>query len=181
MGVKDLIKKMEELATNGKGDSSSGAPPSEKKTAPAPAPVEAKRADAATEATKHSISDAKPEAASSAPAAAVPPRENEEITATAPATPKPADKAPEASKQPASEGKAEPAWSAPAVADAPKQNGAQLPAGIGPVKEPEDPEKKAKKVRRQFFADANPLAAAMSRYIAGHSRRTSEDGEPYPC
>ena len=96
MGVKDLIRKMEQLAANTSGESSKEAAPSDKTAAPATQSAEGK-----------------PIQAASVPAG-----------------------------QPA----AEPASSGPATNGYAKENGAQLPADAAPGKEPEDPEKKAKKV-----------------------------------
>ena len=93
MGVKDLIKKMEELAADGKVESSNNAAPSHKAAAPV----------------------------------------------TRPAVASPAE-------QPAAEPKKEPVTPAAASNGSAKENGAQLPADSGSGKEPEDPEKKAKKV-----------------------------------
>ena len=99
MGVKDLIKKMEELAADAKSASSSTAP-SDKAAAPA----------------------------------------------TQPAAAEPAEAAPEQSSKPVAEPTPLPASSAPAANGLAKENGSQFPATAAPGKEPEDPEKKAKKV-----------------------------------
>ena len=108
MGVKDLIKKMEDLAA----EASSDAAPSHKAPAPAAEPAVAKRADA-------------------------PPMHN---------------------SQPVAEEMTGPACSASATDGPAKENGAQLPAAAAPGKEPEDPEKKAKKVE-EYFGNVIPLCA----------------------
>ena len=101
MGVKDLIKKMEELAADGEVESSNNAAPSHKAAAPV----------------------------------------------TRPAVASPAEDTPKHNIQPAAEQKREPITPAAASNGSAKKNGAQLPADSGPGKEPEDPEKKAKKVQ----------------------------------
>ena len=100
MGVKDIIRKMEELAADGKGESSTYAAPSHKAAAPATQPAAANAAEGT----------------------------------------------PQEKLQPAGEQKGKPVSRAAATNGPAKENGAQLPADAGPGKEPEDPEKKAKRV-----------------------------------
>ncbi len=96
MGVKDLIRKMEQLAADTSGESGKEAAPSDKTAAPATQSAEGKPVQAAS------------------------------VLAGQPAT--------------------DTASSGPAANGYAKENGAQLHADAAPGKEPEDPEKKAKKV-----------------------------------
>ena len=101
MGVKDIIKKMEDLASDKQAGSTSNAAPTGKA------------------------------AASVTQAAAV----------------QPADAAPMPDNQPNTQRTEQHASSAPTLNGPAKENGAQLPAAADSAKEPEDPEKKAKKVQ----------------------------------
>lgn len=97
MGVKDLIKKMEDLAA----EASSDAAPSHKTPSPATEPAVAKRADAPPNHSQPALDETTGQASSTS-------------AANGPA----------------------------------QENGAPLPAAAAPGKEPEDPEKKAKKVEK---------------------------------
>ena len=101
MGVKDIIKKMEELAAPTQAGSTSDAAPADK---------------AATSLTQ-------------------------------PAAVQPADAAPLQDNQPDTQQMEQHASSAPPLNGPAKENGAQLPPAAQSAKEPEDPEKKAKKVQ----------------------------------
>ena len=101
MGVKDIIKKMEELAADTHAGSTSSAAPTDKAAA----------------------------------------------SATQPAAVQPADAAPMQKIQSDTQQKEQHASSASPANGSAKWNGTQLPAAAPSAKEPEDPEKKAKKVQ----------------------------------
>ena len=136
MGVKDIIKRMEELAANGKEDSSSAAAPADSKSK-STSPRGSASTDAKVDQVPKGIATAaQQDPASSGPAldasakedaAKPPPPEKEPVVAVTPHT----------DPQQASEA------SQPASGQSTLANGVHASAVS---KEPEDPEKKAKKV-----------------------------------
>ena len=136
MGVKDIIKRMEELAANGKEDSNSAAAPADSKSRSM-----SPRGSASTDAKVDQVSKGTATAAQQDPASSRPALDasaKEEA-----AKPSPPEKEPAVAATPLTDPQQASEASQPASGQSTQANGAHASAVS---KEPEDPEKKAKKV-----------------------------------
>ena len=136
MGVKDIIKKMEELAANGKEDSSTAAAPSDNKSKLTSPRGSASTDETVNKASKGPATAVQQDLASSGPALSISAKEGA-------AEPSPPEKEPAVAVTPFTDPQQAPDASKTASEQSSQANGAHASAAS---KEPEDPEKKAKKV-----------------------------------
>ena len=136
MTVKDIIKRMEELAANGKEDSSSAAAPSANKSNITSPRGSASTDENVNQASKGIATAMQQDPESLGPASATSAKESA-------AKPSPPEREPAVAMTPLTDPQQAPDASQPASGQPTQANGAHASAAS---KEPEDPEKKAKKV-----------------------------------
>ena len=166
MGVKDIIKRMEELAANGKEDSSSAAAPADSKSKSM-----SPRGSASTDAKVDQVPKGTATAAQQAPASSGPALDaSAKEDAAKPSSP---EKEPAVAVTPHTDPQQASEASQPASGQSTQANG---PHASAVSKEPEDPEKKAKKVTDECRPmESSPLTSLAGRQpvFANHSKQAA--------